>query len=310
MSRKAESLVWDRARAKGSDLLMLVCIADYTNDEGRYAWPSVQHLARVTRMSERGAQYVLHRLEEHGEIAIDWNADGRAVEHRGREFTPMWFLHVRCVFDWDQYQQDGKPAKVAGNRFKSGRRPAGRKPGAKKPQIVRVLDTEKPDNFAAKPATSRTENPQDHDLHIRKDPLVRDPSVDPPARVTHRKHAFCPTDGKGGFCVPDFLHRELDTMLGLHAGDLDLLFWYIETDRTRRADQPTVLDGLNWWREQLRAEIVARGWAPAKRSGDRPADVGLVSHAFACPHDDPKCGNRWRCAQRTALDVARAGRPA
>lgn len=40
------------------------------------------------------------------------------------------------------------------------------------------------------------------------------------------------------------------------------------------------------------------------------ADVGLVSHAFACPHDEPKCGNRWRCAQRTALDAARAGRTA
>lgn len=301
MSRKAEALVWDRSRAKGSDLLVLLCIADCTNEEGRFAWPSVQRLAVLTRMSERGAQYVLHRLERRGEILVDWNNEGRKVEHKGREFTPMWFLHVRCVCEWEAYQVEGKTANFAGSAFKAGRRPSDRKPGSRKPQTLRVVAEGKPENFSEESEQSRTGNPQDPAAHIRKDPSVRDPSVERAhaPRAGHRRHVFCPPDKSGGFCVPEFLHRELETMLGSHAGAFDLLGWYISTDTRRRDEQPTVLDGLGWWREQLRAEIRRQGWAPPKVGGPGAARAASQAPAYrepwACPHD-PRCPHPAACA--------------
>lgn len=96
MSIKAMTLVGERSRAKGSNLAMLRSIADYAKDDGRYAWPSPGRLAFDQRLSRRGAELILRKLVEEGEISPEWSAANRRL-----------YLHVRCVCDWAAYQTEG-----------------------------------------------------------------------------------------------------------------------------------------------------------------------------------------------------------
>jgi hypothetical protein len=121
MSNKAEALVWDRARAGKSDLLMLVKIADLSDDDGRNCWAEVPHLAKACRASRRATQNTLQRLEAAGEIVIEYNDEGRAIVLRsGRTFLPKWFIHVCCVCEWPEYQAGSKRAGAA-HSLRAGR---------------------------------------------------------------------------------------------------------------------------------------------------------------------------------------------
>lgn len=120
MSKRAEAIVWERSRAKGSNLLTLIKIAEYADDDGRDAWPSVQTLAKWCRLTERGLRVILHRLEQDGEIDIDANTEGRAVQVGKRTFRPEWFLHVRCVCEPEQFA-GSTASRRASAPFKEGR---------------------------------------------------------------------------------------------------------------------------------------------------------------------------------------------
>ena len=63
--------VWDHAEAAGTDLLLMLAIADSADDQGRNAWPSVADLSRKTRLDERTVQRRLKRLRDQGRIAIE-----------------------------------------------------------------------------------------------------------------------------------------------------------------------------------------------------------------------------------------------
>lgn len=76
MSVKAQSRVWDHSTAQGTDLLVLLAIADAADDDGRNAWPSVATLARKCRVSPRSVQYAIARLSEAGELVVEHQAGG------------------------------------------------------------------------------------------------------------------------------------------------------------------------------------------------------------------------------------------
>lgn len=61
--------VWELSRHAGTDLLMLLAIADFSDDDG-LAFPSVEKLAKKCRMSKRNAQDRLKALSESGELTI------------------------------------------------------------------------------------------------------------------------------------------------------------------------------------------------------------------------------------------------
>jgi hypothetical protein len=69
MSIRVMSWVWDCGPEKGSDLLVLLALADFANDEGE-CWPSMASIARKARMTERGAQKIARRLKEDGFLEI------------------------------------------------------------------------------------------------------------------------------------------------------------------------------------------------------------------------------------------------
>lgn len=69
MSIKVMAQVWDDSPQKGSDLLVLLALADFANDQG-VSWPKVSTLAAKARMSERNVQRVVTRLKDAGELRV------------------------------------------------------------------------------------------------------------------------------------------------------------------------------------------------------------------------------------------------
>jgi hypothetical protein len=99
MSIDIMTQVWRQSKAFGSDLLILLAIADHADDHGR-AFPSVQALQQKGRMSERNVQYCLKRLAEMSELKIDRGAGPHGthifwVLPGGAEPAPVQSLHRR-----------------------------------------------------------------------------------------------------------------------------------------------------------------------------------------------------------------------
>ena len=63
------SAVWKTSKASGSDLLMLLALADYANERG-YCWPSIDTLAQKMRSNRATVMRVAKRLEKLGELYV------------------------------------------------------------------------------------------------------------------------------------------------------------------------------------------------------------------------------------------------
>ena len=69
MSVRIMSEVWKHSRAEGSQLLLLLAIADHADDEGK-AFPKIENLAMKCRQEKRNIKYLLKSLEGIGELVI------------------------------------------------------------------------------------------------------------------------------------------------------------------------------------------------------------------------------------------------
>lgn len=69
MSIKCMSKVWDESKQKGSNLLVLLALADFADDFG-YCWPSIATIAAKARLSERQTIRIIQSLEEQGELLV------------------------------------------------------------------------------------------------------------------------------------------------------------------------------------------------------------------------------------------------
>lgn len=67
--------VWKGSRHSGSELLMLLALADFSDDAGK-SYPSVSTLAKKCRMRPRNANYILKALQASGELQVRPN-EGR-----------------------------------------------------------------------------------------------------------------------------------------------------------------------------------------------------------------------------------------
>lgn len=76
MSVRILSAVWDRGPEDKGELLVLLALADYCNDDGE-CWPSIPAVARKARMSDRGVQKICARLAEQGWLRIEPNRGRR-----------------------------------------------------------------------------------------------------------------------------------------------------------------------------------------------------------------------------------------
>src|SRR5437667_5126963 len=76
MSIAVTSAIWQSGRFKGTELLVLLALADFSDDKG-VSWPSVMTLARKARVSRRTAQRMINRLAKQGVLVISNRGGGR-----------------------------------------------------------------------------------------------------------------------------------------------------------------------------------------------------------------------------------------
>jgi hypothetical protein len=83
MSIRVMTSVWDDARTQAhSELLVLLALADWSNDEG-HCWPTISALATKARLSERAVQQILRRLTATGRVRrIQGGGRGRANQYQ------------------------------------------------------------------------------------------------------------------------------------------------------------------------------------------------------------------------------------
>lgn len=72
------SRVWSESSVKGNELLMLLAIADFADDNG-VAYPSVATLAKKSRVTERPAHRTIANLIERGHLTVELNAGPRGT---------------------------------------------------------------------------------------------------------------------------------------------------------------------------------------------------------------------------------------
>jgi len=78
MSIKIMSEIWDSAEAEGATLLILLALADFSNEEGQ-SWPSIASLCRKSRVSERRVHEIIHELSTTGLLTVERNAGPNGV---------------------------------------------------------------------------------------------------------------------------------------------------------------------------------------------------------------------------------------
>lgn len=71
------AMVWESYPAGGSELLALLALADWSDDQG-LCFPSIAAIASKTRLSRSQAQRVVHGLIESGFVSVEGNAGGGA----------------------------------------------------------------------------------------------------------------------------------------------------------------------------------------------------------------------------------------
>lgn len=219
MSIRATSLVWERSRAKGSNLMMLLAIADYAKDNGRDAWPSARTLSWKTRLSPRAGEIILMALVKSGEVLPRWDSKERRL-----------YLDVRCVCEWDAYQKDGPiPEREIFSRRQSE---------SFSLRLVQAHHVNAKKGFpnAKKSAAQREKS----GTPIRSDPSL-DPSTEPKSR------GFAPDASLGSVEKPSehlavitvLAHKLIDTLGLPHMGEVGQ---YIDHLKQRCADEHIAYD--------------------------------------------------------------------
>lgn len=66
------TLVWKRSKHAGTHLLVLLALADHSDDDGN-SYPAVSTLAAKCRMKPRNANYILAALQASGELEVRQN---------------------------------------------------------------------------------------------------------------------------------------------------------------------------------------------------------------------------------------------
>lgn len=82
------SWVWSHSASRGVDRLVLLAIADASEDDGGNAWPSTATLAAKAGVDERTVQRSVRRLVESGELTMKPNAGKKGTNVYRVTMTP------------------------------------------------------------------------------------------------------------------------------------------------------------------------------------------------------------------------------
>lgn len=81
MSVKVLSKVWEGYPGGGSELLVLLALADWSDDAGK-CWPAIASIGRKSRLSPDQARRVTHRLIDAGFLQVTEGKDGGGSSRR------------------------------------------------------------------------------------------------------------------------------------------------------------------------------------------------------------------------------------
>ena len=141
--------VWELSANKGNDLLMLLAIADFADDEGN-AYPAVPTLAAKCRMKPRNANLILAALRASGELEVRQN-EGPHGTNRYRVVLP------------------GSPLQVSTGLQKST--------GMQKPTRTPVETHPKPLQVSTDEPSVNHQEPSTHTIDAKKPHLSCSPST-------------------------------------------------------------------------------------------------------------------------------------
>jgi helix-turn-helix protein len=83
VSIRAREWVWEHSKAEGTDLLLMLAIAEHTRDDPRVgAWPSQERLAKKIRKTARQVRRITDKLEGWGELTVVPNGGPQRGEGR------------------------------------------------------------------------------------------------------------------------------------------------------------------------------------------------------------------------------------
>lgn len=133
MSIRIMSDVWAFGPEHQGELMVLLVLADYANDEGE-CWPAVGSIAEKARISERSVRRILRNLEESGYI--------QTHENRGRNYTNLYQINLESL----------KPDNLAGVENDTKNRTSDAE--------NRTSATVKPDTVSPEPSRTTIEPPK------------------------------------------------------------------------------------------------------------------------------------------------------
>lgn len=80
------SWIWENATVGGSNLLILLAMADFADDNGGSVYPSMKTLAKKARMSQDQARRVVHKLIADGHIELVQKGGWDGGRNRSNEY--------------------------------------------------------------------------------------------------------------------------------------------------------------------------------------------------------------------------------
>lgn len=150
VSVQAMSWVIEKSRQKGSNLLVLLMIANHAHTDGRGAYQSIATLARESRLSVRGVQYILAKLESSSELVIERDAGPRGTNLYSLPFVVQ-----------DGFNLRGLPANFSGRATGSAPSACGNLPAKFSPHggsLPAKSDRSTGKSFAPEPKRTETKN--------------------------------------------------------------------------------------------------------------------------------------------------------
>ena len=94
MSIKLISHVLDNVVLPSSEKLVLVCLADWANDEGGSLYPSLDHIAHKANLGERHTRRIMDKFKKDGIVTVVGKSRYRTNEYRLNVYAapllPKW----------------------------------------------------------------------------------------------------------------------------------------------------------------------------------------------------------------------------
>ncbi len=128
MSVKVMSYVWDITTFKGSDKLVMLCLADHADDAG-LCWPSIETISRKSGVSPTTVKSTLKKLEAGGWVVKKnqfKKADtGRLVRSSNQYQLPVLLLKKKADEQTDFEQSNFVRSKVEHSKFEQTKQDEG-----------------------------------------------------------------------------------------------------------------------------------------------------------------------------------------